>query len=49
MDHPRDPNPDPEESPNSDPEDSLNSNTGVVRHVTGWDKDYLRKIPRVVW
>jgi hypothetical protein len=20
-----------------------------VRHVTGWDKDYLRKIPRVVW
>ncbi len=21
----------------------------IVRHVTGWDKDYLRKIPRVVW
>ncbi len=21
----------------------------VVRHVTGNDKDYLRKIPRVVW
>jgi hypothetical protein len=21
----------------------------AVRHVTGWDKDYLRKIPRVVW
>jgi hypothetical protein len=21
----------------------------LVRHVTGWDKDYLRKIPRVVW
>jgi hypothetical protein len=21
----------------------------TVRHVTGWDKDYLRKIPRVVW
>ncbi len=20
-----------------------------VRHVTGWDEDYLRKIPRVVW
>ncbi len=20
-----------------------------VRHVTGWDKDYLRKIPSVVW
>ncbi len=22
---------------------------GTVRHVTGNDKDYLRKIPRVVW
>ncbi len=22
---------------------------GLVRHVTGNDKDYLRKIPRVVW
>ncbi len=21
----------------------------IVRHVTGNDKDYLRKIPRVVW
>jgi hypothetical protein len=21
----------------------------TVRHVTGWDKDYWRKIPRVVW
>ncbi len=21
----------------------------TVRHVTGNDKDYLRKIPRVVW
>jgi hypothetical protein len=20
-----------------------------VRHMTGWDKDYVRKIPRVVW
>ncbi len=25
------------------------SNRVVVRHVTGNDKDYLRKIPRVVW
>ena len=23
--------------------------SGSVRHVTGNDKDYLRKIPRVVW
>ncbi len=23
--------------------------TGVVRHVTGNDKDFLRQIPRVVW
>ncbi len=23
--------------------------TKVVQHVTGNDKDYLRKIPRVVW
>jgi hypothetical protein len=24
-------------------------NRKVVRHVTGNDEDYLRKIPRVVW
>ncbi len=28
---------------------NLQYNTTVVRHVTGNDKDYLRKIPRVVW
>ncbi len=27
----------------------FNSNNIHVRHVTGNDKDYLRKIPRVVW
>ncbi len=27
----------------------LDVNMGGVRHVTGNDKDYLRKIPRVVW
>jgi hypothetical protein len=26
----------------------INSNTLCVRHVTGNDQDYLRKIPRVV-
>jgi hypothetical protein len=31
----------------SDPD--LYRSINIVRHVTGWDKDYLRKIPRVVW
>jgi hypothetical protein len=27
----------------------VNGSLVTVRHVTGNDKDYLRKIPRVVW
>ena len=27
----------------------INVEDNVVQHVTGNDKDFLRKIPRVVW